>query len=140
MRTLIALALLLLTPGCSGDPATSRLSEGSEAMVRVPELDPKRPSVPGYTAPGGTFMPDDIVDPKVVDTRMVDGSGYIANAGTRVRVIEDKQEPAIRGADKPYRADLDGEVDRRWVKVRFLDGQNADNVGELPRNTLRPIR
>lgn len=139
MRSIAALALALIVAGCSGDPATSRLSEGSEAMVRAPELDPKRPAIPGYIDGAGEFVPNDVVEPNTVEMKPQGSTTFAILAGAKVRVIEDHQDPAIKGPAKPYLADLDGEADRRWVKVQVLDGRSTDRVGELPRNALRPL-
>jgi hypothetical protein len=135
----LALGLTAFAAGCSGDPATSRLAEGSEAMVRAPEPDPKRPPVPTIVVFGDQTTPADIVEPDGVKMKPQGPITTTILAGSKVRIVEDRQGPAIRAADKPYLADLDGETDRRWVKVKVLDGRGVNELGELPRNALRPL-
>lgn len=141
-RLLLPLALAFL-PGCSGDPASSRLKIGDEAIVRVPDSDPKRPPIPTYNFGDGP-KPVDFIEPDTISTRPNhDGSSYRIQSGTKVRIIADDgpaEIAASRDPEKPYLNDLDGMVDRRWVKAKVIDGRSKDVVAELPRNTLRPVR
>ena len=138
-RLISSSLLMSLFAGCSGDPASSRLKLGDEMIVRVPELDPKRPPVPKVKLIDGTEV--DKYPTHVDEVTMKPVGKYSINVrgASKVRIISDDQPADIREAEKAPLADLDGKVDRRWVKVRVLDGLNANDEGELPRNTLRPL-
>lgn len=136
---LIPLALLLVA-GCSGDPASSRLKIGDEAIVRVPEPDPKRPPVPKVTLHDGRMV-DEYPSPAGKVLMEIKGkSSYYIGAGSKVRIISDDRPAEMRQAEPPPLADLDGIADRRAVQVKVLDGANINDAGELPRNSLRPVR
>ena len=140
MRRLLSLSLVMLSAsGCSGDPASSRLKLGDEAIVRVPEADPKRPPVPKVKMSDGTEVDEYPTHDGSVEMREKEKPTHYIHAASKVRVISDDQPADICEMQPPSLADLDGKVDRRWVKVRVLDGLNANDEGELPRNTLRPL-
>ncbi len=132
MRRYVILAGLLAIAGCS-DPATSRLGAGSEMVVRSPDRPPSPTRPLGEGEFDGNVLASKAVWMKIGD---LPGAGVV-EAGTRVRILSDDQVSDIRQAEQDF-PDVDGPVDRRWVKVKILGGLSAGIVGELPRNTRRP--
>jgi hypothetical protein len=116
MRRLAMLTLLLaLMAGCDVDPATGSFPIGTEAIIyRDPEAE-------------GKFDGDDTTMARI---SVKEGTGVIGldflnvRVGTRVRIIDDSHA---------------GPDDRKPVAVRVMEGPNADRMGTIPRDNLRPI-
>ena len=144
LRAIAASVAALLLAGCSdGDPATSRLSAGQEVLARRPDLveDSKPARRPPPSEPGITpaFVPEFRTPKDWVAMKPEGDSTPHATVGSKVRVLSDDLIADVRDGSQLPHPDLDGVVDRRWVKVRVLEGLMKDHVGEMARNTLRPI-
>lgn len=129
----LAVAVLLLASGCGkGDPASSRLAVGSEAIVVAPERvdDPDNQEVIDLTDGKAAKVP------KAYMKYLSDPTTSLGLLpGLRVRISADDKPEEVR---KGQPADADGVVDRRPVQVYLLDGDHEKRAGYLQRNMLRP--
>ena len=137
VRPAIVALFLVFLVGCS-DPAGSRLSPGAEVMIREPAPDPKRPVSPKVKIGDTEIDEYPVLSPGRVHTKQVGTLTHYAVAGTKARVISDDAPSEIKAAEPGY-DDLDGVVDRRWVKVLFLEGSLESKLFEVRRNMLRPL-
>jgi hypothetical protein len=114
----LAMAAMLAMAGCATDPMTDLLPPGADAVTYN---DPDDSSLEGVDR----SRTIDIVAIEVGKASSLPGMTIeILDVGTKVRVADDPGPAAER---------------RRPVKVRVLEGRNAEAVGTIPRDNLRPV-
>jgi hypothetical protein len=93
--------LLLLTAGCSGDPATSRLSEGTKARVHHPD-DPRRALAELDPLHGN--KPDIALVPDGTDVVILADEGEGESRRVRLKIVEGEYRG--RTTDSIYRKNV----------------------------------